>query len=235
MKVNPTDILQMNAFQSELEWWKGFVGNKNVSKGYMENLCNPETPILDYIAQYIKSENTTILDVGAGPVTQVGYRWQGKPIKVVAIDPLAQEYNTLPCAVAKPVTTQFGVGESLSEQFPKNTFDITHARNSLDHSFDPLKCIYEMIHVTKPNGYIILHHCIGEGQRANYDGLHQWDFFAQDSFFYISNKKRDTVINVTNHLDYLAQQVDIQTPAIYSTLEQDNVKWIDVYLQKRPE
>lgn len=231
MNLEPLDVLQINAYQSEYGWWKEFMGGPGAAT--LTRQADPNLEVQDYIAKYIKSSDDVILDVGAGPLTQVGYKWKGKPIKVVAVDPLAEAYNSIPLPVERPVTTQFGFGESLSDLFPKNTFDITHARNSLDHSIDPLKCIYEMIEVTKPGGHIILHHCQGEGNRTNYEGLHQWDFLTKDGFFYISGAKQDTLVNVTRHLGYLAVQVDLSTPLIHSPWLQRDVAWVDMVLQKR--
>lgn len=37
----------------------------------------------------------SILDVGAGPLTCVGKQWEGREIKITAVDALAEEYNAL--------------------------------------------------------------------------------------------------------------------------------------------
>ncbi|CAD7936914.1 unnamed protein product [Amoebophrya sp. A25] len=67
--------------------------------------------------------------------------------------------------------------EKLSECFPVNYFDITHMRNALDHVFNPLIGIHEMLHVTRPRGYVLLRHAQNEGVPGEFRvGLHQWAF-----------------------------------------------------------
>jgi hypothetical protein len=68
----------------------------------------------------------------------------------------------------------------------KNAFDIVYARNSIDHTFDPIKCIYNMIFVSKK--YIVLEHKINEGEIESYQGLHQWNFNTKNNKFYITDK-----------------------------------------------
>lgn len=222
--------LNMAAYQDELAWWQEFIGVSGIET--LTKQADPTNPVVDYIAKYLKSPQDKVLDVGAGPLTQVGYMFQGQMIPITAVDPLADAYNAIPFPCPKPVTTQFGFGEDLSQLFPCDTFDIAHARNSLDHSADPLCCITEMLKVVKPGGHVILHHCRSEGSRGGYGGLHQWDFFDSDGNFYISNSKRDTVINVTRHLGYMAEQVEFSTPSIYSKILDDDVVWVDVCLRK---
>lgn len=227
-------ILDTDGYRHEVEWWQQHIAaDGEEAHEHLVEAANPNRPVVDYIAQYMKDANDTILDVGAGPMTQVGHVLDGKPVHVTAIDPLAHSYDKLPYRRPRPVATRFSFGENLSESFPRNTFDIAHARNSLDHSVDPLKCIYEMINVTKPGGHVILHHCMAEGARTSYVGLHQWDLLAKDGCFYIANRDRDIVVNVTKQVDYVASQVAIATPAIYSPMVKEDVMWVQVVFKKR--
>lgn len=229
-------ILETTAYRHEVEWWQQHIAEDGgEAHDHVVEAANPNRPVAEYIAQYMKDASDTIIDVGAGPMTQVGHVLNGQPVHVTAIDPLANSYDKLPFHRPRPVATRFGFGEKLSELFARNTFDIAHARNSLDHSIDPLKCIYEMINVTKPGGHIILHHCMAEGARTSYVGLHQWDLLAKDGHFFIANRDRDIVINVTKQVDYLAEQVAIATPAIYSPMLRSDVVWVQAVFKKRAD
>jgi SAM-dependent methyltransferase len=98
-----------------------------------------------------------------------------------------------------PVTTNFARAEKLSEVYPANTFDFIWCNNALDHSFDPVYAISEMIHVAKIGGTVVLSHNENEAVNENYDGFHQWNFTERNNEFIIWNKDFD--INVTKLLE----------------------------------
>lgn len=133
-------------------------------------------------------KSARILDVGAGPVTSLGYRLEGVEIAIDAVDPMAPAYALLlaEAKVEPPVKTRFGVAECLKITV-KDSYDIVHCRNALDHSVDPLAAIREMIAVTKPGGRVVLVHHRNEGQRGSYGGLHQWNFDTDGGEFIIWN------------------------------------------------
>lgn len=136
----------------------------------------------------IDKEEISILDVGSGPMPFLGKN-SNKKLLFTAIDYLSHEYEKLYNKYnvhpsLKPIKCD---ASELNKMFNENQFDIVYARNSIDHTFDPIKCIQEMVKVS--NKYIILEHKLNEGIVENYQGLHQWNFFIKDSKFYISNKK----------------------------------------------
>ena len=125
-----------------------------------------------------------VLDVGSGPVSQVGTisaRWQ---IEITAVDPLAAEYLELCDEFGLPrrngVVNQVGDFETLTESFAEGSFDIVHCRNALDHSRDPLLGIRQMLAVCKVDGACFLAHATDEGEKQRYDGLHQWNLAPLD-------------------------------------------------------
>jgi SAM-dependent methyltransferase len=124
------------------------------------------------------AEEISILDVGAGPVTSLGYRYPGKKLTIVPVDPLAREYDRLlrDARLDPPIKTIAVAGEALLEHFGSRRFDIAYACNSLDHSADPLKIISNMVAVVRPGGVVLLRHKRNEGEHARYGGLHQWNF-----------------------------------------------------------
>lgn len=74
--------------------------------------------------------------------------------------------------------------------FEPGSFDLVHANNCLDHSYDPIKAIQEMFTVLKPGGYMYLRHEINVAQVADYVGLHQWNFRPEGNEFWITNKDK---------------------------------------------
>jgi SAM-dependent methyltransferase len=136
------------------------------------------------------AEEVSVLDVGAGPLTWLGYRYPGKKLTIVSVDPLAADYDQLlrDAGLEPPVRTIRVAGEDLPEHFDPASFDIAYATNALDHSADPLTIISNMLTVVRPGGIVILRHKRNEGQSARYSGLHQWNFDAVDGGLLLWNE-----------------------------------------------
>ena len=181
-----------DGIQSELNFWDNWFKTKGSSwpEDYVGRL-NPEKPfrvgLLEYLSddlKYIK-----ILDVGAGPITNVGYK-SDRNINITAIDPLAEMYNDLykKYDVNPPIKTTYAKVESLTSVFKENTFNLVIATNSLDHSENPIEGLKEMVKCAKPNSWIILNHARNEGINRNYSGFHQWNFYIENEIFYMIDR-----------------------------------------------
>lgn len=133
-----------------------------------------------------------LLDVGAGPLTSFGKRWEGRALQLFPVDPLAEEYNALlaKLGLRPPAPSQPGHGEKLLELFEKNSFDLALASNSLDHSYDPLLVIRHMITVVKPGCHVFLGHFANEAVAAGYTGLHQWNFSLKHGDMILSDGRK---------------------------------------------
>src|SRR5689334_21385605 len=120
----------------------------------------------------------SILDVGAGPLTCVGKVWAERTVEITPVDPLAEEYNRLldEIGLTPLVRTQYAVVEKLAEVLPANHFDLVYCQNALDHVYDPVAGIHQMLEVVKPGHAVVLMHNENEGEREHYHGLHQWNF-----------------------------------------------------------
>lgn len=157
---------------------------------YVKKRLDMELPLhknVQLLVDSIDKQEISILDVGSGPIPFLG-RKSTKNIKLTAVDYLAEnyyklynQYNIYPPSVPIPLDAS-----ELSLHFENNLFDIVYARNSIDHTFNPIKSIQEMVNVS--NKYVILEHKLNEGMIENYQGLHNWNFFVKDSKFYINNK-----------------------------------------------
>ncbi len=165
----------------------------------------------------------SVLDVGAGPMTFLGHMHDGAPLSLVACDPLAPFYAEIAAknGIERPIETQLGFAEDLSSFFSPCQFDLVHCRNALDHSFDPVRGIEEMLIVAKPGGRIALEHATNEAEQGHYDGLHQWNFEGSSGNFIIWNK---------------TQRIDAsELFAPYADIEVDTSRdrWISVRMRKK--
>jgi SAM-dependent methyltransferase len=167
------------------DWLVGAPGTEEWASDRESRLA-PDTQIRDPLVraelERIPAEEVSILDVGAGPVTSLGFRYPGKTLTIVPVDPLADEYERLlrEAELDPPIRTIRVAGEALVEHFGSRRFDIAYAVNSLDHSADPFTIISNMVAVVRTGGTVLLRHKRNEGESARYGGLHQWNFDALD-------------------------------------------------------
>jgi len=146
-------------------------------------------PVVRAELERIPADKISILDVGAGPLTRLGYRFPGKTLTIVPVDPLADEYDRLlrDARLDPPIRTIRVAGEALAEHFGSRVFDIAYATNSLDHSADPFTIISNMVAVVRTGGIVLLRHKRNEGDSARYGGLHQWNFDVVDDGLLVWN------------------------------------------------
>lgn len=181
---------------SEVDFWAGWLvgapGTEQWASDREARLA-PDTEIRDPVVREELERNPaqeiSILDVGAGPVTWLGFRYPGKTLTIVPVDPLADEYDRLlrDSGLDPPVRTISVAGEALLEHFGSRRFDIAYASNALDHSADPLTIISNMVALVRAGGVVILRHKRNEGESARYGGLHQWNFDAADGSLLLWN------------------------------------------------
>jgi len=209
LQRNPSHsrVLWGRKLPSELRFWEKWVATRGLTwPEEFARRTNPDAEMEFYISRFVKSEHDRILDVGAGPLTVVGTRWQGNRMDVTAVDPLADAYNELldRYKIAPPVRTQSVAAEELTHYFPPNSFDLSFARNCLDHSYDPFLAIEQMLCVTKQGGKVVLLHEVNEGANELYRGLHQWNFSQRQEEFLISAPAKDA-INVSQKIGMMGQ------------------------------
>jgi 2-polyprenyl-3-methyl-5-hydroxy-6-metoxy-1,4-benzoquinol methylase len=141
-----------------------------------------------------------ILDVGAGPATNIGSMLPGRDVRVLAVDPLAPIYDEIiqQAAISPPVRTQFAFAEDLSSRFDPSSIDVITCTNALDHAIEPAWGIIEMLIILRREGRMYLGHNRNEAEAENYCGFHQWNFDVQGSDFIVWNKQR--TLNVSQML-----------------------------------
>lgn len=177
-----------------IHWNNVFYQHKTDPNSYFHKYVNkrldpklPIQPTVGRVLESIEDDEISILDVGSGPLPFLGRFHPNKNFNLTAVDFLAEEYKLLyqQYQIFPPTIPIKSDASDLKNIF-KNKFNIVYARNSIDHTHNPIKCIQEMVEIS--NRYVILEHKKNEGQVENYKGLHQWNFFKKNSLFYISDK-----------------------------------------------
>jgi ubiquinone/menaquinone biosynthesis C-methylase UbiE len=168
----------------ELDFWDCVMRDGGQFPEEIADRLNPDMPLQEGLRALLGARGPVrILDVGAGPFTTIGKRWDGEDVQITAVDPLADEYAALlkKHGLVAPVPTLKGEGERL--HFPQGHFDLVYARNSLDHAVDPVACILEMLRVAKKFSYVVLLHVAREADLQKHTGLHQHNFYRGEHFF----------------------------------------------------
>lgn len=171
---------------SGLTWGEDFKFRMDRNSKLQEHLidCLPESNVVK------------ILDVGAGPLTVLGKKHEGKQIYIMAVDPMADAYSDIVKRhnVMPIVPTVQGEAENL-DFITDNVFDIVYCQNALDHSYDPIKALFEMLRVCNVGGYICMLHETNEGVNEGYQNLHQWNFCKDKGTFTIWNNQELHVVD----------------------------------------
>ena len=216
----------------ELRFWDKWLRTRGAGRYRPEEfarLLDPEEPLSGYyrsLIDQLAGSKVRILDVGAGPLTMLGKTHPTKKLEIVPVDVLASEYDALLAkhGIAPPVRTVFAEAEKLTESFPENSFDLVSARNSIDHTHDPLEAIKQMLRCVKENHILAMDHVENEGTNQHYRGLHQWDLTVERAEFLIRGKGR--VINVSRELASLGE--------FKCSRRQGLPTWITVEVRKKP-
>ncbi len=175
-----------SAIDGEVSFWRVYLETKGARyPGSYETRLDPDLPLQPEIAELVDApEGATVrlLDVGAGPLTFLGRRREGWTLELTAVDALGKQYSDLldEAGVTPPVRTRACESEQLSTLLPADHFDLVTARNTLDHSYDPVLAIGEMVRCAKPGAPLLLIHHRNTAEDEEYHGMHQWNFEATD-------------------------------------------------------
>jgi SAM-dependent methyltransferase len=132
-------------------------------------------------------EPVRVLDVGSGPISVLGdvpARWPNATL--ISLDPLASVYNRLldGAGLDRVPRVTFGLSE-FPDSFVDGPVDVIHCRNALDHAFDPVRAIIQLLGMLRPGGRMVLRHFENEGAHGGYGGLHNWNFTRSDEGHFI--------------------------------------------------
>lgn len=170
----------LSGLESEIAFWKRYMETEGgiYYEGFKETTAKNKYFTLE---KHLKGmeENRIIkfLDVGSGPFSRCGYISNKYNLLVEAVDPLAEIYNILKQKndLENGINIKTGFVELLDKIYEPESYDIVHMSNSLDHSFDAVFGIYQLLNLCKIGGKVILRHAENEAERSEYGGLHQWN------------------------------------------------------------
>jgi SAM-dependent methyltransferase len=171
---------------SELAYWDEVISGRYKNKERVDlfrQRASGGYPFPTHLASYIASTGINrILDVGSGPHTTIGSKGLTATVEIVAIDPLADAYNTLleKYGILPFIRTKKGEAETLNES-EIGQFNLVYSRNALDHSYDPLTAIGRMISVLRTHGVVYIEGSVNEAVKQKYHGLHRWNFLPVDN------------------------------------------------------
>lgn len=155
-------------------------------------------PILKQAITSIGRPVVRVVDVGSGPLTSVGRVCDDVAVDVTATDKLADFYNCIldRAGIEPPVRTMLCDYCDNAIGAP-GTFDIAYARNSVDHSRDPLRVIDNMLTSVGEGGKVILRHAESEADKQKWTGLHQWNFILDGNTMRITGKEDSVTVAET--------------------------------------
>lgn len=183
-RLVPVNVLWSRGLNSELEYWRSFFATRGFGSEGFERRLDPnsvmqEAAVIERLGRLPRRDAPLrILDVGAGPVTNLGRTFKGERLDIIAIDCLADHYNRLldELGIEPDVRTLQCAGERLLDVVAPDSCDLVFSRNAIDHGYDPMLSIFNMVEAVKENCSVVLKHGVNEAEEAGYEGLHQWNF-----------------------------------------------------------
>lgn len=164
--------------ENEVGFWDNFIGEKGGPwpRDY-ERRTQPVPPFVYGHMPELPSWPPTILDVGAGPISDVGISTPAGNVNLIACDALSPIYDAilLKHNLVPYVRSEFALVERLTERYGANRFDAVIMRNALDHAFYAVDGLLQLFNVAKIGGQVLLAHAENEAQCEFYNGFHQWN------------------------------------------------------------
>jgi SAM-dependent methyltransferase len=181
---------------------------------------NRKNQFSEFLNQF-EEANLSLLDVGAGALTAIGNMFEGKNLEIVVTDALAPAYNLIfsDFGIIPPSPVLHCDAEKLLKQFGTNRFHFVYASNCIDHCYDPVLAIKNMVAVLKPNGMIVLGHQENVAIQENYTGLHQWNLSLENGLLVIWNKKNKYLLS-----NELPENISIESSV--------NAGWLNTMIRK---
>lgn len=179
---------------TEMGYWEEELKNKR-PEGWIEPMHEDIEPTIERLKERF-GEKIQVLELGPGPKSRLTEGYRKELFDLVAVDPLADEYKK---HLGGEHFLVKGHGETVDILFPPNTFHMSYASNSLDHSSNPLKCFRNMVSLTKVGGYIMVQGNVNEGERTNWLGLHKYNMWIdEDRLMYCT--KHGAPVNLAENM-----------------------------------
>lgn len=166
--------------ERELDWWRHYLGGGGLGRPEEFRFrFHPNAPLQPHIARVLPREDPVdrleILDCAAGPATMLGKTLDGHRLRIEAVDALADHYRGLldELGLEPPVPSVRCEVEQLDGAFEADRFSLVYMRFALDHCYDPLQALAQMVRVARPGGVVMVEHYRDEGE-VEFQGLRQW-------------------------------------------------------------
>lgn len=171
--------------ESEISFWKRYMetnGDIYYANFKEHTEKNKHFTLERHLKGFSHTELIKFIDIGSGPFSRCGCVTDNYNLSVDAVDPLAEIYNILKKNnnLENGITVKTGFVELLDRYFEEESYDIVHMSNSLDHSFNAVFGIYQLLNLCKVGGKVILRHAENEAERSEYGGLHQWNLSVKN-------------------------------------------------------
>lgn len=199
---------RLSGLEKEVDFWQVWFGRRGWKRPEIfERMIDPNSLLNDTlspIVDHINADPVQILDVGAGPVTAIGWKHPRKNIKIRPVDALAKQYDRiLHVNGIKPIErTRKAECEHLTRYVKPHGYHIVHCSNAMDHMKDPVQAMAEMIKACKPGGYVVLVHAENEAEEQKYDGLHQWNLYCENGELMLRGASDKTPTNLTQRFSH---------------------------------
>jgi SAM-dependent methyltransferase len=198
--VHPNKSVWSVNLDSEIAHWERVLREREVRRDNSAPTYKVLRPSALALMQIVPTndEIVRILDVGSGPLSGLGPT-QENDVEVTYADALAQQYNELLFKYGFPPTfprIKAVSGEQLSAFFGRDVFHWVNCANALDHFADPATAFREMLIVCKGGGVVTITSNENEGEREAYNGLHQWNLFANDDGIWLWSRSTSSPINL---------------------------------------
>ena len=210
--------------EQELGFWRAYLHTRGADWPDDFRLrFDPNAPLQPHVAerlpQSVPSSQVEILDCAAGPATTLGKTLHGVRLHIVAVDALTEQYRDLlrECGLTPPVPSIACEVERLDTMFDADRFDLVYMRFALDHCYDPITALHQMVRVVRSGGVVMVEHYRDEHE-DRYQGLKQWTLVPQGGDLVIKNAEHR--LSVTDEL----AQVEIEVVS--------NPSWLTVILHK---
>ncbi|HWC61515.1 MAG TPA: class I SAM-dependent methyltransferase [Verrucomicrobiae bacterium] len=215
--IQSGEVAWRAGIQHELQFWDEYIRTQGGkwSEEYKRRM-DPDAPLQPRPAALLPPErNAKILDVGAGPLTYLGKIHDGKKIDLMAVDPLALEYDKIieKYKISPPVRTLEAAAEDLTKKFESNSFDLVFARNCIDHSYSPEHAVLQMIEIVAKGCYVLMEHRQNEAEHEQYLGLHQWNFSMMPNGDFIIGSKTEKVNMSEKYKDTATMKCEVVSVA----------------------